>query len=370
MTERRVYLDYNATTPVADEAIEAMVASAKSAWGNPSSGHWAGAQAKGCVEDARASVAASLGCSPAEVLLTSGGTESNNIAIIGTIQPGAGKHIVTTDIEHPAVMNVVKALQADRGFEITFVKTGPTGVVQAAEVEAAVRPGATSLITVMHANNETGAVQPIAEISKVAKKHGILFHTDASQSIGKVPSDVHSLGADLLTVCSHKFYGPKGVGALYIKDGSVPALHPLFFGANHERGLRPGTESSVLVCGMAAALKTAVGDLPARAAHMREKRDLLLAELQKHFDVEVNGDLATILPNTLNCSLKQKGSGVYVSSASVISQVSSTVAVSAGSACHSGEAVMSYVHAALGLTCQRAAAALRIRYAFPTATQS
>ena len=359
---KRVYFDYNATTPVCEAAVQEMVVAASDDWGNPSSGHWAGHRAKASNDASRARIASAMGCTPEEILFTSGGTESNNLAIFGSLEvlsethPHA-KHIITTNIEHPAVLNVTKQLEK-RGYDVTYLPTGKDGSITSDQIAAAITEKSV-LITVMHANNETGVVQPIRAIADVASSKGVLFHTDASQSVGKVDTSVTTLGADLLTICSHKFYGPKGVGALYIKKGHI--IKNQVFGAGHESGLRPGTESTVLNAGMSVALSEAVAGLTQRGETMRAMRDLLLAQLQMHFEVEVNGDIEKALPNTLNCSLKKSGGG-YVSSAAIIAGVQDVVALSAGSACHSGDAKMSYVHEALGLSRERAGAALRLRY--------
>eukprot|EP01064_Diplonema_japonicum_P035155 TRINITY_DN7534_c0_g1_i1.p2 TRINITY_DN7534_c0_g1~~TRINITY_DN7534_c0_g1_i1.p2 ORF type:complete len:384 (+),score=84.25 TRINITY_DN7534_c0_g1_i1:34-1185(+) len=357
----RVYLDYNASTPVCVEAAEAMSQAVTDAWGNPSSGHWAGTEAKNQVEEARGKVAQCLGCGADEVYFTSGGTESNNLAIIGAIEAlqearGVKGHIVTTDIEHPAVMEVMRYLET-KGVEVTYLPTGSDGRVKPEDVSAAVKE-TTLLITIMHANNETGIVQPIKEIASIVKEKNVLFHTDAAQSIGKVPCTVPGLGVDLLSVCSHKFYGPKGVGALYIKKGVT--VKKQMHGAGHERGQRPGTENIILVSGMAAALCVATEKLETRAAHMRSMRDKLKALLAEHFVVEVNGDENHALPNTLNCSLGNKAGGTYLNASATIKKVSHLLAISAGSACHSGTTSMSYVHKALGLSRERALGGFRM----------
>jgi cysteine desulfurase len=237
--EQPVYLDYNATTPHAPEVVAAMKPFLDGQFGNPSSAHRYGAAARAAVIQARSQVAELINSKPEEVVFTSGGTESNNYAIRGAALAGAqrGRHIITSLIEHPAVTEVCRQLEVE-GFEVTWLPVDGDGLVRVAE--AAMRPD-TILITLMHANNEVGTIQPVQAVAEVARRRGIIFHTDAAQSIGKIPTDVRELGIDLLTVAGHKLYAPKGVGALYIRDGIT--LHPLMQGAHQERGRRPGTEN-------------------------------------------------------------------------------------------------------------------------------
>ena len=245
---KRIYLDYNATTPVHPLAAAEMEKYIRKHFGNPSSSHWFGVKAKEGVETARQRAAGLLGCLPEEIVFTSGGTESNNHAILGTARAfrGRGNHIITSKIEHPAVINPCRHLEKN-GFEVTYLSVDRHGLVDPDDVKKAVRPS-TILITVMHANNEVGTIQPVAEISKIAKKKGILIHTDAAQSVGKIPVKVSELGVDFLSVAGHKLYAPKGVGALFIRKGI--RIGSLMFGAGHERGLRPGTENVIEIAGL------------------------------------------------------------------------------------------------------------------------
>eukprot|EP01063_Lacrimia_lanifica_P039214 TRINITY_DN8562_c0_g1_i2.p1 TRINITY_DN8562_c0_g1~~TRINITY_DN8562_c0_g1_i2.p1 ORF type:complete len:399 (+),score=125.66 TRINITY_DN8562_c0_g1_i2:43-1239(+) len=361
----RVYLDYNASTPVAAEAQAVMADAMVRCWGNPSSGHWAGREGKACVDAARGKVAAALRCGEDEVFFTSGGTESNNWAIFGAVAarqkalglPATKGHVVTTDIEHPAVMEVAKQLQA-RGLTVTYLPTGAGGSAAPADLLRVLeKTGGQDvlLVTVMHANNETGVLQPVRALADIAQRYGIPVHTDAAQSIGKVPVLPEALNVDLLSVCSHKFYGPKGVGALYVKRGFP--LEKQLYGAGHERGLRPGTENIILAAGMAEALRLTTEELESRSAHMAAMKAYLAAALAGHFELEING-AAPCLPNTLNCSLRRNGR--YLVASRVIPRIADRVAISAGSACHSGAAKVSYVHAALGLSTERALAGFRI----------
>ncbi|KAJ9462470.1 Cysteine desulfurase IscS [Diplonema papillatum] len=370
--ERSVYLDYNATTPVDPSACAAMQAAMRDSWGNPSSGHWCGKRAKAAVELSRQRMAAALQCNWSELFFTSGGTESNNLAILGAVaaqqekrgmKPTEG-HIITTDIEHPAVHQVMKHLES-RGLTVTYLRTGPTGRLDASTVEAELAND-TLLVSIMHANNETGVIQPLKEVAAVLQQYNqeiqpnkVLLHTDASQSLGKVEASPRVLNVDLLTVCSHKFYGPKGVGALFVRTGVQ--LSNLMHGAGHEKGLRPGTESTILVVGMSVALEKAVADLAPRAAAMNSARDVLLRKLRQKFAVvEINGCLEHALPNTLNCSLKLTEQQGYIKAHAALVAISRTVALSAGSACHSDHAALSPVHQALGLSSERSLAAVRL----------
>jgi cysteine desulfurase len=355
-----IYLDHNATTPIDEEVKKAMV-DALDLFGNPSSSHSIGRAAKAAVDSARKHVADLIACSPSEVIFTSGGTESNNLAIIGTAYGYQKGHIITSVIEHPSVLNPVKWLQT-KGFEATYIPVNSDGVIVPDDIRKAIRKN-TILITVMHSNNETGVLQPISEIGRIAREKGIIFHSDTAQSIGKIDVKVDGLMADMLTVASHKFYGPKGIGALYIKDlglsvkggMQVPPLPmPLMFGAGHERGIRPGTENVMGIAGMGKACEIAERDMPLRFIHTMKLRDELFSMLAREIDIKLNGHNAPRLPNTLNVSI----SGII--GEEVVSELNDKAALSAGSACHSGIRRPSAVLKAMGLSDDDALSALRL----------
>jgi cysteine desulfurase len=326
---RSIYLDYNATTPIAREVAKAMEPYLYEHFGNPSSSHPYGVVAKRAVETGRAQVAALLGCQPAEVIFTSGGTESNNYAIKGVALAyrERGRHIITSVVEHPAVTEVCDWLEG-QGFRITVLPVDEHGLVDPADLEQAITPD-TVLVTVMHANNEVGTVQPVAGLAEIAHRHGALMHTDAAQSAGKIPVSVDTLGVDLLSIAGHKLYAPKGVGALYVRDGI--RLARLMHGAGQEGGRRPGTENVLEIVGLGQACKVAHQDLEANMAHFQTMRDRLyqglLRELGKEA-VRLNGHPEKRLPNTLNLSFKGVQANV------LLAEIGEQVAASAGAACH------------------------------------
>jgi len=351
--EQPVYLDYNATTPHAPEVVAAMKPFLDGHLGNPSSTHRYGAAARATVIQARSQVAELLNSKPEEVVFTSGGTESNNYAIRGPVLAGAqrGRHIITSLIEHPAVTEACRQLEVE-GFEVTWLPVDGDGLVRVAEAEAAMRPD-TILITLMHANNEVGTIQPIQTVAEVARRRGIIFHTDAAQSIGKIPTDVRELGIDLLTVAGHKLYAPKGVGALYIRDGI--ALDPLMRGAGQEQGRRPGTENVLGIVGLGKACEVARRDLAKNMARMRETRDELERGLRESIgEVRVNGHPEQRLPNTLSLSIRG------VDANELLTAIEPYVAASAGAACHSGEVLISHVLCAMGVPEDWARGTLRL----------
>ncbi|MGD8877633.1 MAG: cysteine desulfurase family protein, partial [Syntrophobacterales bacterium] len=283
-----IYLDYNATTPIDPEVAEAMRPYLFEHFGNPSSSHWYGVQTKKAVDEARRQVADLLHCRPEEVVFTSGGSESNNYAIKGTAfaNRDKGNHIISSAIEHPAVLEVCKYL-AENGFQITYLPVDEFCLVHPRELQESITPQ-TILITIMHANNEVGTIQPIAEIAQIAKEHGIVFHTDAAQSVGKIPTRVDELAVDLLTIAGHKLYAPKGIGALYVRGGI--RLEKLIHGADHERDLRAGTENVLEIVGLGQACKIAKRDLEKNMRHMQKMRDLLYAGLKKQWgELKLNG---------------------------------------------------------------------------------
>jgi len=337
-----IYLDYNGTTPHAPEVVAAMRPFLEVEFGNPSSSHCYGIAPKQAVESARRQVAGILNCRPQELFFTSGGTESNNHAITGTARAlrARGNHIITSAFEHPAVLEVCHYLEKD-GFETTFLAVTADGLVNPAAVEKAIRP-TTILITIMHANNEVGTIQPIAQISRIAKEHRIVMHTDAAQSVGKIPTDVEDLDVDLLSVAGHKVYAPKGIGALYVR----PPLKPEKFchGAGQERGWRAGTENVLEIVGLGKACEIAARDLQRNMVHMQRLRDRLHEGLSaKLTDMRLNGHPMKRLPNTLNLSVK----GVEANR--ILEEFGLEVAASAGAACHSDTVEISHVLEAMNV---------------------
>ena len=338
----RIYLDYNATTPIDPHVRDAMLPFLDQHFGNPSSSHWFGAQTKKAVEKARRQVASALGCDSDEILFTSGGSESNNLAIKGyaLAHRDEGRHIITSAVEHPAVLNVCAYLK-ENGFRITIVPVDEFGAVAPKDVEQAVESD-TMLITLMHANNEVGTIQPIAEISHIAKKHGIAFHTDAAQSVGKIPAQVDELGVDMLSIAGHKLYAPKGIGALYIKRAT--RLEKLIHGADHERNLRAGTENVLEIVGLGAACELVSEHLNETNQHLKFTADRLLTGLQNRItDMQLNGHPEQRLPNTVNVSF-------YGNEANTILAELDNIAASAGAACHADDVTISPVLQAMGMS--------------------
>lgn len=350
---KRVYLDNNSTTPLAPEVFEAMRPYWLEDYGNASSIHWFGQRAKAAMEKAREQVARLLKARASEIAFTSGGTESDNAAIFGIVEAARGerKHLVTTTIEHHAVLNTVQALEK-RGVSVSYVRVGASGVVDPQDVESALRPE-TVLISVMHANNELGTIQPLEEIGRIARERDIYFHTDAVQTVGKVPVDVDKLGVDLLALSAHKLYGPKGVGALYVRRGTI--LRPLMHGGHHERDRRPGTENVAGIVGLGAAAETALAHLPEEADRLAALRDRLEAgTLERVPRVAVNGERTRRLPTTTNLAFDYiEGEGF------VIAMDLRGIACSTGAACSSGSLEPSHVLSAIGLKPEQARASIR-----------
>lgn len=348
-----IYLDYNATTPHAPSVIEAMRPFLETHFGNPSSAHLYGEVTHRAVETARAQVAQMLKCLPDEVVFTSGGTEANNFALKGLAfaRSDLGNHIVTTQIEHPAVSEVCAWLET-QGFEVTYLPVDGTGRVGVADVEAALLPE-TILISVMHANNEVGTIQPIEEIAKLAQEREIAFHTDAAQSIGKIDVDVEALGVDLLSVAGHKLYAPKGVGVLFVREGIV--LEKFMHGAGHEKGWRAGTENVLEVVGLGKACEIITTDLEMHHVHLKGLRDRLENALLKGVpDVRINGYLEHRLPNTLSVSF------LGVNANDVLVEMREHIAASAGAACHSDDVQVSHVLTAMDVPLEWAKGTLRL----------
>ena len=347
---RRIYLDYNASTPIAAEVAAAMRPFLDDAYGNPSSGHWAGKPAREAVETARSQVANLLGCANDEVVFTSGGSEANNHALKGVAFAlrDKGDHIVTSAVEHPAVLTPC-ALLEKLGFRVSLVPVDRFGRVDTDDVRRAITPR-TILVSIMHANNEVGTIQPIEEIGRISRERGIVLHTDAAQSVGKIATSVGDLGVDLLSIAGHKLYAPKGVGALYIRRGTP--IEPLIHGAGHEGGRRAGTESALLTAGLGAA--SALARELAPMARVRDLRDRFWTTLQDRLGdrVVLNGHPEHRLPNTLNVSF------VGRSGAEVLAGLDG-VAASTGSACHSGRVELSPILKAMGVPPETGMGAVR-----------
>ncbi|HSF31403.1 MAG TPA: cysteine desulfurase family protein [Candidatus Tectomicrobia bacterium] len=331
-----IYLDYNATTPIDPAVAEAMQPYIAKHYGNPSSAHEYGRSTKNAVERARQQVAALLGCTPEEIIFTSGGSESNNTVLKGVAYTyrHQGKHLITSAVEHPAIINPCRFLE-QQGIEVSYLPVDRTGMVDPADVRQAITPQ-TILISIMHANNEVGTLQPIVEISRIAREHGVLMHTDAAQSVGKIPTEVDELGVDFLSIAGHKVYAPKGIGALYIRAGV--ALEPLIHGAGHEFGRRAGTENVIFDVSLGRACEVAKADLPRYQREVRQLRDFFQEELAKRFGkrVVVNGHPEERLPNTLHVNFR----GVI--GAELLEKLPE-LAASTGSACHAGEIALSSV---------------------------
>ncbi len=340
MTAQRIYLDYNASTPIDPAVAAAMKPFLDDHYGNPSSGHWAAATAKAALETARSQVAALLGCQSDEIVFTSGGSEANNLALKGVFFTlrDKGDHIITTQIEHPAIIEPCRFLER-LGARVSYLPVDGTGRIDPDDLRRAITPR-TILVSFMHANNEVGTIQPIEDCARMAHEHGILFHTDAAQSIGKVPTGVNELGVDLLSIAGHKVYAPKGVGALFVRRGVL--LEPLIHGAGHEGGRRAGTESALLAVGLGKACELA-RDLKSMD-RVRTLRDHFWKQLQNQFGnrVALNGHSTHRLPNTLNVSF------VGRIGAEILGRLDG-VAASTGSACHSGRIELSPVLEAMGV---------------------
>ena len=349
----RHYFDHNATTPVSTEVLEVLLPALLEVYGNASSIHHFGQLAKQRLEMARRETAALLHCDPREVVFLSGGTEADNLAILGSVRshPASKKHVITTTIEHPAVLNPCRQLERE-GVDVTYVRVGSDGVVDPREIRSALRPD-TILISVMHANNELGTIQPIQEIAAVAHDAGVLFHVDGVQAAGKIPVDVRSVGVDLYSISGHKLHGPKGIGALYVKNGTP--LSSIQYGGRHERERRPGTENVPGAVGLGRAAAVAVENLGAESARIASLRDKLEQGILAHIpSCGVNGQSSPRTPNTTNIFFDG-----LEGEAMVISLDLKGFAVSSGSACSSGAVEPSHVLLAIGLSRERARASLR-----------
>lgn len=350
MTPDPIYLDHNATTPILPEVVDAMLPYLRQNFGNPSSSHVFGQRAHQAVEHARTQIAALLGCAPDEIIFTSGGTEANNLAIRGTMEATNRAAIVTSAIEHPATARPCNWLEA-HGNKVTRIGVDAHGQLLLQAAQQAITND-TALVTVMHSNNETGVLQPISSLADLARHVGALVHTDAAQSIGKVPIHVDTLGVDLLSIAGHKLYAPKGVGALYIRRNTPIA--PLTLGASHERGLRPGTENVASIVGLGVACELALRDLDQTAARIRQLRDTLFRHLATSIPrLALNGHPTERLPNTLNLRFP----GV---SGDKLLAATPQIAASTGSACHAGHSSASAVILAMGIPAEAALGSVRL----------
>jgi cysteine desulfurase len=350
----RIYFDYNATTPLAPDAIDAVIAATRDVFGNASSVHTFGQQAKAALDHARSSIAALIGGDPLEVVFTSGGTESDNFAIRGVadaLEPTKRRHLITTAIEHEAVLNTLKAL-ARRGWRTTILPVDQSGIVSPDRLREVITDD-TALVSVMHANNEIGTIQSVAEMAAIAHEHGALMHSDGVQSAGKIPVDVRSLGVDLFSISAHKFNGPKGAGALWIKRGTrVQAIQT---GGKHERNRRAGTENVPAIAGMGAAARLAVAKLAGESARVAALRDRLETGILRAVDgTAVNGAPDRRVPNTTNISFER-----VEAESLLIALDLEGIAVSTGSACSSGTLEPSHVLRAMGFPPHRTQNSLR-----------
>ncbi len=347
-----IYLDYNATTPVAPEVAEAMRPYLQEHFGNPSSSHWYGIRTKKAVEHARKQVADLLHCDPDEIVFTSGGSESNNYALkgYGFANQERGDHIITTQIEHPAVLEVCRYLER-RGFSVSYVPVDEYGRVEVEAIQKAMTRQ-TILISIMHANNEVGTIQPIAGIVQLAKQYGIAVHTDAAQSVGKIPVRVDTPGIDLLSIAGHKLYAPKGIGALYIRHGVQ--LEKLIHGADHEHNHRAGTENVLEIVGLGKACEIAQRDLQKNMEHFKAMRERLYKGITSQIeDVKLNGHPEQRLPNTLSLSFR----GIKANT--LLSELRE-VAASAGAACHADGIAVSAVLTAMNVPIDYAMGTIRL----------
>lgn len=351
---QQIYLDYNASTPLLPEVANVMKPYLYEHFGNPSSSHLFGISARRAVEIARKQVASLINCKPEEIVFTSGGTESNNYAIKGTAWnlKNKGNHIITSEIEHPAVLEVCRYLEK-QGFEITYLPVDHNGLIDPNTVKKAIKP-TTIMITIMHANNEVGTIEPIEEIAKIAKANNIVFHTDAAQSLGKIPVNVQELNVDLLSIAGHKIYAPKGIGALYIRKGIT--LEKLIHGANHEHDLRAGTENVLEIVGLGKAAQLAEINLSSNMNHCLQMRDKLFAgliqNLQNVVKLHLNGHPEQRLPNTLNIGF------TGLNATDIILELDQ-LAISAGAACHSDIVNISHVLEAMETSIETAKGSIR-----------
>jgi len=351
----RIYFDHNATTPVDSAAVEAVTRVLTGSFGNASSVHHFGQQAKAVIDDARTAVATLIGAEPSEIVFTSGGTEADNFALRGVaeaMEPTGRKHLIASTIEHEAILTTLKAL-ARRGWKVTLLPVDATGVVSPDALRSAI-DDSTALVSIMHANNEIGTVQPIAALARIARERGAVFHTDAVQSAGKIPIDVRTLGVDLLSISAHKFYGPKGIGALWIRRGTRVAS--ILTGGKHERNRRAGTENVPAIAGFGAAAQVALKKLPSESRRLAALRDRLETSILENIrGTAVNGTRDPRVPNTTNISFEN-----IEAESLLIALDLEGIAVSTGSACSSGTLEPSHVLRAMGLPTHRTQNSIRI----------
>ena len=354
-----IYLDYNATTPVDSVVIDAIESCLRLNFGNPSSNHVYGHHAHQAVERARQQVALLIGAQADEIVFTGCATEANNLAICGLSRAlrDKGRHLITSAVEHPSVAQPFQRLHDD-GWEVTVIPVDHHGQVNPASISDALRDD-TVLVSIMHANNEVGTIQPIEEIAAITRSRNILLHIDAAQSAGKIPVSVDKLGIDLLTLAGHKFYGPKGVGALYVRNGTL--LQPALVGAGHERGLRPGTENVPAITGIGEAARLAAERKPEETQRLYRMRDELHARLAEAIpELQLNGHPEQRLPNTLNLSFPG------INGRDLLALASDQVAASVGSACHEDGEAVSGVLGAMGIIAEQARRAVRLSLGTPT----
>ncbi len=352
MDEEPIYLDYNATTPVDPRVAEAMRPYLTRVFGNPSSLHAAGRRARRAVERARQQVAAAVGADPEEIVFTSGGSESNNLALRGVVAARGGGHVITSAVEHPAVLEPLRALAREGAIRLTVVGVDARGRVDPDEVVAALAAD-TVLVSLMLANNEVGTLQPVREVAARVRPRGVLVHTDAAQAVGKIPVDVRELGVDLLTIAGHKLYAPKGIGALYVRRGV--RLEPLIRGAGHEMGLRAGTENVLEIVGLGAACELAAAEVGEERSRLEALRDLLERLLREGLErIVVHGDRKRRLPNTASVAILGVDAGL------LLARLADEVAASAGAACHTEAAEPSHVLAAMGVPAEVARSTVRL----------
>jgi cysteine desulfurase len=348
-----IYLDYNASTPIAPQVLEAMMPYLTVKYGNPSSSHRFGVECRAGIEQARERLAKLLGCEASEIIFTSGATESNNMVIKGIAKAaGKGKHFITSQIEHPAVLEPCRHVERF-GYKVTYLPVDPYGLVDPADLEKAITPD-TALVTIMHSNNEVGTIQDIMALAKIAAARNAPLHTDAAQSVGKVPCKVGDLGVDFLTVAGHKFYAPKGVGALYIRKGAK--LPPMLHGAGHEHGMRPGTENLASVVGLGAACELAMPLLGTEGPRQKKLGQRLLEGLKSAgLKVRLNGHPEQKLPNTWNISFEGHD-------AATVMTAMPDVAVSPGAACHGDKVNASHVLVAMAVPPEQSRGAVRFSF--------